>query len=190
MRVKDDFKQQAIIDATISLVNEIGFDSASVAKIAKKAKVSPATIYIYYKNKEDLIVSAYGEVKRKVSLYILRDFNPSLPIRDIFERVWENLFLYVLENTSEFQFKEQFAHSPYIDLVDNDDSDMTFEPLMKVIKRGIAEKIIKNVDHEILNVFIFCPIMILANPRLFKKFHLTDKSLKTAYEMAWDAIKF
>ncbi|PLX26508.1 MAG: TetR family transcriptional regulator, partial [Ignavibacteria bacterium] len=35
MRHKDAQKQQAIIRATIKLVNEIGFDSASVSKIAR-----------------------------------------------------------------------------------------------------------------------------------------------------------
>lgn len=190
MRVKDEAKQEAIIKATISLINKTGFDSASVSKIAKQAGVSPATIYIYHKNKEDLIISAYFQVKKKVGEHILKDFDPSLPIRDIFEKVWQNLFQYAAENNDEFQFKEQFAHSPYIDLIDIDDSDGYFAPLLDVIERGVNEKIIKNVDHDILSVFIFCPIMILANPRLFRKFELTEKSLDAAYKMAWDAIKF
>ncbi len=54
MRTKDDFKQEALFQATIKLVNDIGFVSSSVAKIAKEADVSPATIYVYHKNKEDL----------------------------------------------------------------------------------------------------------------------------------------
>ncbi len=189
MRVKDEAKQEAIIKATISLINKTGFDSASVSKIAKQAGVSPATIYIYHKNKEDLITSAYFHVKKKVGEHILKDFDPSLPIRDIFEKVWNNLFHYAAENKDEFQFKEQFAHSPYIDLINIDDSDGYFAPLLDIIQRGIDEKIIKDIDHDILDVFIFCPIMILANPRLFKKFKLTDEKLKAAYKMAWDAIK-
>lgn len=62
MRNKDELKQEAIIQATIKLVNKIGFVSSSVAKISKEANVSPATIYIYYKNKEDLLVSTYVEI--------------------------------------------------------------------------------------------------------------------------------
>jgi AcrR family transcriptional regulator len=190
MRVKDDLKQNAIIKATIKAVNKGGFDSASVAKIAKEAKVSPATIYIYYKNKEDLILSTYKEVKKRVSEYVLRDFNESIPVRDIFEKVWENLFLYVSENSDEFKFKEQFANSPYLELVDLEEVNSYFEPLMQVMQRGIDEKIIKDADHDILCVFIFYPVMILANARLFNRFELTDKNMKTAFNMAWDAIKF
>ena len=62
MRLRDEKKKEAIFDATIALVNEIGFAEASTAKIAKAANVSPATIYIYYKDKQDLLTSIYIEV--------------------------------------------------------------------------------------------------------------------------------
>ncbi|MCK4754383.1 MAG: helix-turn-helix transcriptional regulator, partial [Calditrichia bacterium] len=68
MRVKDEFKQDALFNATVKLVNEIGFVAASVSKIAKEANVSPATIYIYYKNKDDLLVSTYIEIKKKIGM--------------------------------------------------------------------------------------------------------------------------
>ena len=64
MRVKDDIKQDALFEATVKLVNEIGFAASSVSKIAKEAGVSPATLYVYYKNKEDLLVSTYIEIKK------------------------------------------------------------------------------------------------------------------------------
>ena len=38
MRIKDDIKQEALFQATVKLVNEIGFVSSSVAKIAKEAE--------------------------------------------------------------------------------------------------------------------------------------------------------
>ena len=74
MRVKDELKQDALFKATIKLVNEIGFVASSVSKIAREADVSPATIYVYYKNKEDLLVSTYINIKQTLSDEILRDF--------------------------------------------------------------------------------------------------------------------
>ena len=62
MRLQDENKKAAIFHATIKLVNEIGFASASIAKIAN---VSPATIYIYYKNKDDLLVSIFVDIQLK-----------------------------------------------------------------------------------------------------------------------------
>ena len=48
-------KKNAVLGATLTLVNEGGFKSASMSKIAKMAYVSPATIYLYFENKQDLI---------------------------------------------------------------------------------------------------------------------------------------
>ncbi|WP_094092917.1 TetR/AcrR family transcriptional regulator [Paenibacillus physcomitrellae] len=42
-------------------MNEIGFAETSISKIAKKAGVSAATIYIYYENKEDMLSKIYFE---------------------------------------------------------------------------------------------------------------------------------
>ncbi|WP_445671284.1 TetR/AcrR family transcriptional regulator [Paenibacillus sp. FSL K6-2862] len=67
MRNRDDNKVEAIFDATIQLINEIGFSETSISKIAKRASVSAATIYIYHENKEDPLYKTYLKIKGKMS---------------------------------------------------------------------------------------------------------------------------
>jgi len=189
VRVKDDIKQDALFEATVKLVNEIGFAASSVSKIAKEAGVSPATLYVYYKNKEDLLVSTYIEIKKNMGLAILEDFNASLPIRDIMRESWDKMFDYVTGHRPYFQYAEQFANSPYSELVNKEELEKYFEPFMQVIARGIEQKIIKNVDFDILAVFIFYPVMALANPKMCKNLDLNKDHIETAFTMAWDAIK-
>ena len=43
-------KRNALIKATIELVNNNGFHATPMSKIAKMANVSPATIYLYFEN--------------------------------------------------------------------------------------------------------------------------------------------
>ena len=112
MRTKDDVKEAALFEATVKLVNEIGFASSSVSKIAKEAGVSPATIYVYYKNKEDLLVSTYIAIKLDLTKAMLSGFSDRLPIRDIFRNVWFNMFEYISNNLEYFKFVEQFSSSP------------------------------------------------------------------------------
>ena len=95
MRTRDDEKKAALFEATVKLVNEIGFVSSSVSKIAKEAGVSPATLYVYYKNKEDLLVSTYVDIKMNMSRALLEDFDESLPIRDILRHVWFKMFEFI-----------------------------------------------------------------------------------------------
>ncbi len=189
MRTKDDEKEAALFEATVKLVNEIGFASSSVSKIAKEASVSPATIYVYYKNKEDLLVSTYIEIKLNLSKALLSDFNDKLPIRDILRNVWFNMFEYISNNLECYKFAEQFSTSPYSSLVNKKEVEQYFDPLIKVLQSGIEQKIIKNVNLDILVAFMFYQITVLANPSLCQDFELNEENIETAFTLAWDAIK-
>jgi len=190
MRIKDDIKQEALFEATVKLVNETGFASSSVSKIAKQAGISPATIYIYFKNKEDLLVSTYVEIKKNIGRAIHEDFDDSLPFRDILRNVWFKMFDYIARHPDYFQYTEQFSNSPYQALVDKHEIEKYFDPVITVLYRGIEQKIIKNVDFHILTAFIFYPIISLSNARACQDFELNHKNIETAFTLAWDAIKF
>ncbi len=50
---------------------EEGFHGTSISKIARKAEVSPATVYIYYESKEDMLQNIYLEYSEEVYDYLL-----------------------------------------------------------------------------------------------------------------------
>ncbi len=50
-----------IIDAAVIVIAENGFHQAQVSKIAKQAGVADGTIYLYFKNKEDILISLFEE---------------------------------------------------------------------------------------------------------------------------------
>lgn len=189
MRVKDDIKQEAIIQATVALVNEIGFASTSVSKIAKRAGVAPATIYIYFKNKEDLLVSTYVQIKTCLGSALMEDFNAKAPLRDALFQAGSNLFSYIKSHTELFYFTEQFANSPYTDLVNKEEIEAPFKPLFELIQHGIEQKVIKDVPFELLFAHLYLPIYSLVNPRLHPDFKATPENIETSMQMAWDAIK-
>jgi len=190
MRVKDEIKQEALFNATVKLVNDIGFVSSSVAKIAKEAKISPATLYVYHKNKEELLVSTYLTIKKNIGKAIHEGFDETLPIRDILKAVWFNMFAYIERYPDHFQYTEQFANSPYQLLVDKREIEKHFVPVMGVVYEGIQQKIIKDVHFDILTAFMFIPILSLANEKICQDFKPTPENIETAFTLAWDAIKF
>lgn len=189
MRMRDDKKQEALIQATITVVNSIGLASSSVAKIAKEAGVSPATLYIYYKNKEDLLLSTYTEVKLSMGLAMVKGYDESMPIRDSLQLVWNNTFCYATENRDEFRFAEQFGNSPYSLMVDKKKIEETFQPVERIVQKGIEQKILKNVDLDCIAAFMFYPIFALANPYHCKTFSTTRENIDGAFNMAWDALR-
>lgn len=189
MRTRDDKKQEALYLATIKLVNEIGFASSSVAKIAKEAAVSPATLYVYFKNKEDLLVSTYLEIKLGMGSAMLGDFDETQPVRDIFHLIWKNTFYYASANIEEFRYAEQFSNSPYSELVDSQKIQENFAPILRVVQRGIDQKILKDVGIDTIAAFMFHPILVLANPNHCTLFKPTSENIEIAFQMAWDALK-
>lgn len=50
-----------IIDAAVIVIAENGYHQAQVSKIAKQAGVADGTIYLYFKNKEDILISLFKE---------------------------------------------------------------------------------------------------------------------------------
>jgi TetR/AcrR family fatty acid metabolism transcriptional regulator len=54
-------KYKQIIDAAVVVIAENGYHQAQVSKIAKQAGVADGTIYLYFKNKEDILISLFEE---------------------------------------------------------------------------------------------------------------------------------
>ena len=67
MSKKTKDKYQAIIDAAVKVIAKYGYHNAQVAKIAREAGVAEGTIYLYFQNKEDVLVSIF---KEKMGEYI------------------------------------------------------------------------------------------------------------------------
>ena len=67
-------KRNALVQATIGLVNNNGFHATPMSKIAKMANVSPATIYLYFENKQDLVNKVYLEVKSIYTQYAFETY--------------------------------------------------------------------------------------------------------------------
>ena len=54
-------KYRQIIEAAVEIIAQNGFHALQVSKIAKKANVADGTIYLYFKNKEDILISVFRE---------------------------------------------------------------------------------------------------------------------------------
>lgn len=60
-------KYKKIIEAAVKVIAENGYHAAQVSKIAKQAGVADGTIYLYFKNKEDILISLF---KERISVHV------------------------------------------------------------------------------------------------------------------------
>lgn len=64
---RDKPKYKQIIEAAIIVIAENGYHHAQVSKIAKQAGVADGTIYLYFENKEDILISVFSE---KMAIFV------------------------------------------------------------------------------------------------------------------------
>jgi len=83
--MKNENKHQKIIQAAIKVFAEKGFYNARVSEIAKEADVADGTIYLYFKNKDDILISLFedefGKIVENMRQELGREKDPLQKIR-------------------------------------------------------------------------------------------------------------
>jgi len=139
MRTRDENKEQIVRQKAIELVVQDGLEGFSMQKLAKAAGVSPATLYIYYKDKEDLITRIGSEIGQRFSLEVLKDFDPNSSFADGMRIQWRNRAHYSFENALEVAFYEQVRSSSFREKVANSFVD-NFKVAMEVFVHHAIER--------------------------------------------------
>jgi TetR/AcrR family fatty acid metabolism transcriptional regulator len=67
-RERLEAKDSAILDAAEGIFAQAGFDGAKIADIARAASVAEGTVYLYYKNKRDLLAGVIGRFWSQLTL--------------------------------------------------------------------------------------------------------------------------
>ncbi len=58
---KNNEKYEAILRAAVKVIGQAGYHNAPISKIAREAGVADGTVYLYFKNKEDILISILRE---------------------------------------------------------------------------------------------------------------------------------
>ncbi len=182
-------KRDALVKATISLVNNSGFHATPMSKIAKMANVSPATIYLYFKNKQDLVNQVYIEVKAAFSSYAFKDYDKSMTVEAGFEKIWKNIAFYKLKEVDQALFLSQCDNTPMIDEESRQEGLKHLEPLLELWERGKKEGIIKPISPYLLYAFTIYPISFLVNMENRGLCTVGQEAVNKAYQSAWNSIK-
>ena len=186
-RTRDQAKFDAIVKSSIQLINTVGFDGISISKIAKKAKVSPATIYIYFKNKEDLFTKIYIDIRREMSRGALEGLEERMTIEETFKSIWQHAFSFNLKHPEYLAYREQFERTTMMRDIKAEDFEL-FQAVDSLLKRGINEKTIRDLPLPILTAFSYVPIITLLNFHYAGIVKMDENNIEKACEIAWNAI--
>jgi TetR/AcrR family fatty acid metabolism transcriptional regulator len=130
-REKQNGKAEAILRAAMKVFARGGFFNSKVADVAKEAGVADGTVYLYFKNKDDILVSIFNHVTEKAlenARQILAEIDD--PVEKLQRIVEGHLEMYArdrdlavvfqVELRSSTKFMEQFSATKvteYLDLI-------------------------------------------------------------------------
>lgn len=182
-------KRNALIKATIELVNNNGFHATPMSKIAKMANVSPATIYLYFENKQDLVNKTYIEVKEVYTKYAFANYTDDMSVAEGFKMIWKRIADFKLKECKNAFFLAQCDNTPMIDEDSRQEGIKHLQPLLDLWTRGKKEGIIKPLSDYLLYAYAINPLSFLMMSEKRGAFKLDNTHLEEAYEAAWSSIK-
>ena len=186
---KSEIKRRALVDATISLVNNNGFHATPISKIAKLANVSPATIYLYFENKQDLVNKVYIEVKESFTAYAFESYIESMSVVKGFEVVWKRIADFKTKQVENAIFLAQCDNTPIIDEASRQEGIKHLQPLLDLWQRGKDEQIIKPMSDYLLYAYTINPLSFLIVMQKQGAFKIEENHIEEAYHAAWNSIK-
>lgn len=181
-------KRAALLNATLSLVNNGGIQGASMAKVAKVANVSPATIYLYFESKQDLVNQLYLDVKASFAGAAFKGYEQNIAVKESFESIWYNMSRFKLEHKAEASFLSQCDNTPMIDEKTRREGLLQLTPLFDLWGRGKSEGIIKDISPYLLYAYSIYPMAFLMNMQNRGLCQLDQRVLEEAFKAAWDSI--
>lgn len=182
-------KRNALIQATIELVNNNGFHATPMSKIAKMANVSPATIYLYFENKQDLVNKTYIEVKSIYTNYAFSTYKDTMSVEKGFEVIWKRIADFKLNDCKNAMFLAQCDNTPMIDEPSRQEGIKHLQPLLNLWQRGKKEGIIKPISDYLLYAYSINPLSFLMIAQKRGAFQLDKTHIEEAYKAAWSSIK-
>ncbi len=154
------FLRQEILDAASELFVKEGYESVSMRRIADKIEYSPTTIYLYFKDKAELLEQVCHETFSRLSLRLARILE--LP-GDPLDRLKRGLVAYVqfgLENPHHYRATFMMPIPEGFDKTKHTQPDsvglQTFDFLRRCVFDCIATGKFHSQDAELISQTLWC----------------------------------
>ncbi|MCR4673133.1 MAG: TetR/AcrR family transcriptional regulator [Lachnospiraceae bacterium] len=160
MRIKDENKQQRIKDAMVSLILRDGIDGTSISKIAKEAGVSPATIYVYYESKEDMLSEVFREYATAPYRYLMQRLSCEMDGNALIDTIVRGCYEFSREHEEIFSFVEQCSRCPTLSKkVSEEESSCD---ILDLIHEYQARGVLRPYSDLNMTAVLFAPVRFLA----------------------------
>ncbi len=182
-KVKD--KKGAILNAALTLVTKYGLHGISMKMIAEEADIAAGTIYVHFKNKEEMLASLFSNITSEINLLVEELYRPNEPFKDNFIRIWSEVLKAYINDQRVPDFINQYAYSAS----DNsDEKERLLTPVYDLIEKARKDGIVKQLPLTGLIALIHGPIVSLVRMARDTDLLTQDIDVTMYAEACWNAI--
>ena len=163
-RKKED-KQKQILESAAKVFAREGFYKAKIEDVAREAEVAHGTVYLYFKSKDDLLVSIFQENLRDLIQYISSETKKENGAEAKLKRMISFQIELIETNPDltalllvEFPQTGKFLNSNAVDEV-----AAYIDMIAAILKEGVEEGIFSNhIDTNVIATLIYSSIQGIA----------------------------
>jgi AcrR family transcriptional regulator len=160
--------RKRILDAAMTMFLVEGYEKTSLRNIADKIEYSPATIYLYFKDKDELLYEVQKEAFMELEATFKRDITSKEPLEQL-RQICRSYVKFGMNNTELYDL--MFIIRAPMNVVEAtviwENGNNCFETLLYIIKSCIDANLIRYQDVMIavLSVWSMCHGLVSLNIR-------------------------
>lgn len=190
MKLKDPDKERRIMSVTSDIVNEKGLMGLSMSEVAKRVKISPSNLYIYFEHKEDLVRSVFFDTLKSLFEAVHEEMPVDMAYKKKVYHFFKRFLKVKIEHFDKFSYIEQFIHSTFFDPSMKEKIDDLTKKSRGLFLEGQKEMILKDdVEVELLIAIMHGTITSMVSFNKTEKIKLTEENIEKSFRMIWDAIR-
>lgn len=177
-----------IAQAVVDEVAEFGIGSASVGAIAKRAKVSPGTIYLHFENKDDMLQQIYLQIKTEFHSIMVAAAD-ELSSESMIKRMWFDLFKFASDHPNYFLFIEHTGAAQVLTKEQSNSIAYMVGDITEMITRAIDDKTLAPLPVQTHIVMLVGPALHMARTAILNGRIPDFAEINLTFDRVWLSIK-
>ncbi|MDN6967663.1 TetR/AcrR family transcriptional regulator [Oenococcus sp. UCMA 17063] len=189
MNIKDPKKHDKILKAATKLIVSNGLADISTTAIAKKIGIAQSNIYLYFKNKRDLLQQVYLVAVNELSLYANRRVAEDSSLLIKMEQYTRALYDFSIERPNTISVIDIIQRSSNIKIgLTESQKGLANQKIQRLLRESASSQILRTSTVEVPRALIFNTIYFYAKGITNRTIDQKDTSLDTVVKMIMAAI--
>lgn len=191
MRTKDEEKERLILESALSIIAKTGLAGLRMSDLAKEAKLATGTVYIYFKDKDQLVRKLYLYLMRTTTSDLSSGIQPDDSIKSKIKKISHNYLLDSILKPQKSIFFEQYFRSPFFHETESvlNEEDQILQPIYQLVLEGQRQDIIKKVNPDLIVTIVCGMLESVAKTAVYTDKIVSDSEWELIFGIVWDAIK-